>query len=203
MPVHKAFSFFGYLALTVSLSTALHAQEEMRFKRLKFGMDAIQVAFVTDGPVDFFKERLPDSKFPCPAAIGTDWTYGGIGGWEASCVEENDKEGLPAFQGLYMLGTYVLAKDSRIASLGGEYVSSAKELADIYSEVFGQFHESDSGKKFTASRGGATVSIQEEREGTQDHGFWIRIISDRYVAKKVAQDEKKEDRRLNEAKSDF
>ena len=133
------------LSLLFFLSATSHAQENITFKGLRFGMNAEEIASVTGGPSSLGKTaHSMGNSLGCLAAISDDWTYGGIDDWTAYCTEQF-KNQPPNFDGLFKLEASVIAKGSKLSKLLGEtaHAYSIDDLISIYSKAYGQFQVTD------------------------------------------------------------
>ncbi len=175
--------------------------EPLAFKGIAFGMKATEIASLGGG----------DLKYGCASAIMA-WTYGGIAGWTANCVEDRPESSrVPGTSGMYQLESMVFTHKMNVKK-----TYSVDELVTIFSKIFGKFDietkvvKNGLGQKFvkkeaTAMRGGAAMHIADDMSGGPDHEkfIFLKIISLDYVAKEAAWESKHNSKKLKDAMSDF
>jgi hypothetical protein len=183
--------------------------EPLTFKGIAFGMKAAEIANLGGG----------DLKFGCASAIAekeNPWTYGGIDGWTASCVEgQNEASRIPGTSGMYQLTSLVSSHKNGLAKMVGKKTYSVDELVTIFSKIFGKFDiktrvvKNGLGQEFvkkeaTAMRDGAAMHIADDTSGSNHEDYiHLKITSLDYVAKKSAWESKQNTKKLKDAMSDF
>lgn len=182
-------------------------EEEISFKGIKFGMNAEEIAELGGGT----------TKHGCASAIlEKKWTYGGIDNWGAGCMEGHGKSSVvPGVFGMMRLSANVASHNNRLAKSLGKNTYSVEELADVFSNVFGDFDvetrvvKNGFGQEFmkmraTAKRGGASIQIEEPVSGDYHQDYInITIESLDYLKKKEAWEERKTKEKLEGAGADF
>ena len=199
------------IILTLFLLAPIHsfAEEQMSFKGITFGMEAAEIAELGGGNLEF----------GCASAIADDdntWTYGGIGPWSASCVEDHDESNrVPGTSGMYQLLSVVSTHKNKLAKLADHDTYSVEELVEIYSQAFGRFEidtkvvKNGLGEEFIkkhaiGTRGGAVMHIFDVTTGSNHEDYiYLMINSLDYSSKTNAWENKQNSQKLKNAKSDF